>query len=335
MPHPEIDGVKNSDAAFAYFVIFRILLGAAFYHAVMCLALLGVNDAEDRRSIIQDGMWPIKVLLIGGCCYGAFQISTVKIWQLFYLALTGAALSTLIQALLLVDVAYEYAQWLVELYEETYSNFYKYLLIGITVALNIALAAGSIYLLIKYPSSGDQTITLINILTAMTMTILSATEYVQEINPQAGIFQASLLGCYSVYLIASAIVSRPSNEGVSTEAWIKTLSSLGFFFAMFFTAFSALRTGQASHKFLSDVSAEGSEPDEYNRSFFHFIFFLAALQLAVVMNRWRVPSIDAHVLEVLDSNVSYVVKVGTSWVIFLLYMWSLFAPQLFPDRDFF
>ena len=66
--------------------------------------------------------------------------------------------------------------------------------------------------------------------------------------------------------------------------------------AIFFAAFSAFRTsGQASHKLLitqpkdeteEDDSVE--EPEDYSRSFFHFHFFLlSALQLAILMNRWR------------------------------------------------
>ena len=306
----------------------------------MCVALLGVTESEDRRSLIQDGMWPIKVLVIAGCCYGAFQLSTERLLDLVTVALIGACTCTLVQAMLLVDVAYEYAQWLVELYEETYSEVYKHLLIWITVGLNLFLAAGSVYLFLWYPSNSDRTIVAVNAFAAMLMTMLSSTEHVREINPQAGIFQGALLGSYSLYLIGSAIISKASNAGASTEGWLKTLSTLAFFFTMFFAAFSALRTGQASGKFLlkgAGGEEEEGEADEYNRSFFHVVFLLSCLQLALVMNRWRVPRVDlgAGVLEVVDTNVAYMVKVGTSWVIFGLYLWSLYAPSFFPERDFF
>lgn len=346
LAEPVIGGVdRNDPLVFGFFVIFRVLLGAAMYHALQSIALIGVNTSEDPRSILQNGLWPMKFFTLIGCVTVCFYIPPSYFQSIFYISLAGASLCTLIQAFLLVDLAYEYAEYLVDQYEETSMNRYKYILIGSTVFFNSIILIGSIVLFIKYPSGWDRTLLIMNFLASITMTIISGLESVQDLNPRSGIFQSSLLGAYNFYLILSGLLSRPDQTSSSTsERWIQTLTTIGYFMAIFFAAFSAFRTGQASHKLLitrpsdsKDDEDSQEESEDYSRSFFHFIFLLSALQLAILMNRWRAPEIDKvnKILKIVDLNISFHVKVSTSWVITLLYIWTLFAPYFFPDRDFY
>ena len=339
LAEPVVEGLKNDPMVFGFFIIFRVLLGAAVYHFLQSVALLGVDTSEDRRSILQDGLWPIKVFTLIGCVTVCFYISPEYFKTIFYVSLAGASFCTMIQAFLLVDVAYEYAEFLVEQYEETMQNRYKYILIGSTVFFNAIILFGSIYLLVKYPSGWNRFMVIMNLLASISMTIISGLEFVQDFNPRSGIFQSSLLGAYNFYLILSGILSRPDHQSsLSSERWIQTLTTIGYFMAIFFAAFSAFRTGQASHKLLiTTKEGDEEESEDYSRSFFHFIFLLSALQLAILRNRWRAPEFDyAHgMLKIVDLNISFYVKVSTSWVITFLYIWTLFAPYLFPDRDFY
>lgn len=343
LAEPVVEGLKNEPLVFGFFVIFRVLLGAAVYHLLQSVALLGVNTSEDRRSILQDGLWPIKVFTLIGCVTVCFYIAPEYFKTIFYVSFAGASFCTLIQAFLLVDVAYDYAELLVEKYDETGKNRYKYILIGSTIFFNAIILFGSIYLLVKYPSGWDRFLVICNFLASASMTIISGLEFVQDFNPRSGIFQSSLLGAYNFYLILSGILSRPDHDfSRGSERWIQSLTTMGYFIAIFFAAFSAFRTGQASHKLLittkyDDDSENSEEHEDYSRSFFHFIFLLSALQLAILMNRWRAPEFDypAGLLKIVDLNISFYVKVSTSWVITFLYIWTLFAPYLFPDRDFY
>lgn len=340
MSTPVIEGYKNDRLVFGFFIIFRIMLGAAIYHALQSLALIGVKNNKDRRSIVQNGLWPIKVFTLIGCCTVCFYIPPEYFRSLFYVALVGASLSILIQSFLLIDVAYEYAEFLVSRYEETSSDGYKYLLIGSTVVFNLVILVGSIFLFIRFEDTTDRTFVILNACSSFLMSILSALESVQEFNPRAGIFQSSLLGCYNFYLICSALLSKPENKSPYSLPWINTLATMGYFIAMFFVAFSAFRAGQASHKLLITKPQEGDDDDieeeEFSRSFFHLMFLLAALQLAIIMNRWRIPFLNEadKLLEIRESSIAYIVKIGTGWLITLLYIWSLFAPYFFPNRDF-
>jgi len=89
----------------------------------------------------------------------------------------------------------------------------------------------------------------------------------------------------------------------------------------------------------SEVDAEAKVP--YNFSFFHFTFLLAAMYLGMVLTNWQSISIvtgegltDNTIL--IDQGPSAVwVKMISSWVTLLLFIWTMIAPVLFPNRKFF
>jgi Ca2+/Na+ antiporter len=87
---------------------------------------------------------------------------------------------------------------------------------------------------------------------------------------------------------------------------------------------------------------EGSDrPVAYNYSFFHFTFFLATMYLGMVLTNWQSVSIvtGQGVSEntiLIDQGMSAVwVKIISSWATLLLFIWTMIAPILFPNRKFF
>lgn len=70
----------------------------------------------------------------------------------------------------------------------------------------------------------------------------------------------------------------------------------------------------------------------YSYSMFHFMMMLATLYVMVSLTQWYSPASD---LRGLSANMaSYWVKAVSTWICCALYVWSLVAPVLFPDRDF-
>ena len=67
-------------------------------------------------------------------------------------------------------------------------------------------------------------------------------------------------------------------------------------------------------------------------SFFHIIFALASMYIAMLMTGWGSTVQEKDRIDVGWSSVW--VKTGAEWVTAILYCWSLLAPTLFPDRDF-
>lgn len=70
----------------------------------------------------------------------------------------------------------------------------------------------------------------------------------------------------------------------------------------------------------------------YNWSFFHLMFALATLYVMMTLTNWYKPNSD---LKTLNSNIASMwVKIISSWLCMTLYVWSLVAPILFPNREF-
>ncbi|CAD7699571.1 unnamed protein product [Ostreobium quekettii] len=72
-------------------------------------------------------------------------------------------------------------------------------------------------------------------------------------------------------------------------------------------------------------------PVTYSYSFFHAVFALASMYMAMLMTSWGTGDGSA-LIDV--SWASVWVKMGSQVVTALLYCWTLVAPIVFPDRDF-
>ncbi|KAM0729708.1 putative serine incorporator [Formica fusca] len=70
----------------------------------------------------------------------------------------------------------------------------------------------------------------------------------------------------------------------------------------------------------------------YNWSFFHLMFALATLYVMMTLTNWYKPNSS---LDTLNANAASMwVKIISSWMCLALYVWSLIAPAVFPNRDF-
>ncbi|KAF9353160.1 hypothetical protein BGX26_009071 [Mortierella sp. AD094] len=74
---------------------------------------------------------------------------------------------------------------------------------------------------------------------------------------------------------------------------------------------------------------------QYNYTFFHVVFALAAMYIAMVLTNWNTfqkPEGEDHLILIGQSWPAVWVKVVSSWICYGLYGFSLLAPVLFPDR---
>lgn len=70
----------------------------------------------------------------------------------------------------------------------------------------------------------------------------------------------------------------------------------------------------------------------YSYSFFHFSLLLASLYIMMTLTNWYKPNAD---LQAMQSSMPAVwVKISSSWLGLAIYLWTLVAPLVLPDRDF-
>lgn len=73
-------------------------------------------------------------------------------------------------------------------------------------------------------------------------------------------------------------------------------------------------------------------PVTYSYSFFHLVFALASMYIGMLMTGWGTGAEEKDLMDVGWASVW--VKVGAQWFTSALYLWSMVAPLLFPDREF-
>lgn len=315
----------------------------------LSIALLGVSDSRNPRALIQDGFWPLKLAGFAGIIALLFWAGPR--WLLDMIFVPSCILSGLFllaQSILLVDFSYDLADWLLERAEEVYEgfNWFGFLLVGITVGCQLFTFGSSIYLWVEYVTDRARLTNLFTTFLTICMSICSALPLVREANPNAGIFQSSVLGSYVMFLLVTAIVGDPDlkassgiSGSVSFAAAAATLVSV---------AYSAYSTGGSSNKLISssagqtnlstdtrEVDTEGEEITEYNYTLYQFVFVCAALYTGLLITGWKKPSVEDMKFVLVDTKLTFWIKVGTSWVISTLYIWSLFAPILLSHREFY
>lgn len=82
-----------------------------------------------------------------------------------------------------------------------------------------------------------------------------------------------------------------------------------------------------------DSKAADAQPVSYSYTFFHLIFALASMYSAMLLTGWT--SSTSGSSELIDVGWTSVwVRVCTEWVTAALYVWTLVAPLVLPDREF-
>jgi serine incorporator 1/3 len=212
-----------------------------------------------------------------------------------------------------------------------------------------------------------------NLALMLVTSIISVIPAVQEANPKSGLAQSAMVAIYATYLIASALSSEPSDsfgtivcnpliEQSKTQTTTMILGSMFTFLALAYSTSRAATTftGDESEPLMthhvnaavdsgalpmssldsnddSNAYPEDDEKDgvQYNYSFFHFIFLIASMYLAMLVTNWDTVefSSDDYVWIVGRSLTAVWVKVVSSWVVLILYGWTVVAPLVMPDRD--
>ena len=209
----------------------------------------------------------------------------------------------------------------------------------------------------------------VNLVLSLVHSVVSVLPVIQEQTPRSGLFQSAFLSVYTTYLVASSIASQSKESelmcglgsGGGNEDFSGSMVYFGLALTFIALGYSAFSTGSSSSSFFrplptseedgrgtslaygggvgGDAEEEDDEQDgcAYNYSYFHLVFLMAAFYTSMVLTDWRVMEADWSMpngVKVVHGNAARWVKVSTSWVCIVLYLWTLVAPLVLPDRDF-
>ncbi|XP_043430288.1 serine incorporator 2 isoform X1 [Prionailurus bengalensis] len=212
----------------------------------------------------------------------------------------------------------------------------------------------------------------LNLTLCVCVSIVAVLPKVQDAQPNSGLLQASVITLYTTFVTWLALSSVPDQkcnphllthlsngtilagpEGYETHWW-DAPSIVGLIIFILCTVFISLRS--SDHRQVNNLmqteecpsALEATQQQQvatcggrafdnehdgvtYSYSFFHFCLVLASLHIMMTLTNWYRPG---EARKMISTWTAVWVKICASWAGLLLYLWTLVAPLLLPNRDF-
>merc|ERR1712045_799705 len=357
--------IKCEDAV-GYPTVYRICFIVTLFFLFMALLMIGVKSSRDPRAGLQNGFWGFKYLLIIVGWVSAFFMPHGNFgptWM--YFGMIGGFMFIIIQLVLIIDFAHSWAETWGEYHKQSNDASWFYALLAVTGVFYVLTLVTVIVSYSYYTGSVvgqcklHEFFITFNMLLCVVLTVTSVLPKVQEHLPSSGLLQSSFVSLYMMYLTWSAMSNQPDPNckldlAAKESPAMDTVGIIGLIVWFCCVLYSSVRsttndsaaritmtdtvnlTDPESREDADDGSGGDSERDgvQYSWSLFHLMFALATLYVMMTLTNWYAPGKEVTI-ETISANMSAVwVKMISSWLCFSLYMWTLVAPMVLPDRDF-
>ncbi|KAG9159266.1 hypothetical protein Leryth_024224 [Lithospermum erythrorhizon] len=335
--------------------VLRVSLGNFLFFTILSVMMVGVKTQKDPRDSMHHGGWMMKVIC--WCLLVIFTFFLPNEMISFYETSSkfGAGLFLLVQVVLLLDFVHRWNDTWVG-YDEQF--WYMALLVVSLVCYVATFVFSGVLFHFFAPSGQDCGLNTFFIVMTLIFVVVFA---IVTLHPavSGSILPSSVISVYCMYLCYTGLASEPRDyqcNGLHKHSKVTSTGTLtlGLITTVLSVVYSAVRAG-SSTTLLSPPSSpragsagkpllpldkaddkeeeEKSTPVSYSYSFFHIIFSLASMYSAMLLTGWSTSVGESGKL--VDVGWPSVwVRVITGWATALLFLWSLVAPLLFPDREF-
>lgn len=250
----------DCSSAVGYMAVYRICFALVCFFVLMATMMIGVKSSRDARSPIQNGFWGLKFIIVIATAIGAFFIPEGwfgPTWM--WVGLIGGLAFILIQLVLIVDFAHNWADAWVGNYEDSESKGWYCALLSATGLQYVFSLTGIILLYVYYTHANDCALNKFfisfNMILCIGISVLSIIPRVQEAQPRSGLLQSAVVTLYTIYLTWSAVANNPNKDcnpgmlgiigdGDNKVTFDKT-SIVGLVVWMFCILYSSLRSANA------------------------------------------------------------------------------------------
>ncbi|CAB1456041.1 unnamed protein product [Pleuronectes platessa] len=352
---PGIENKVNCDIVVGYKSVYRMCFAMACFFFLFSIIMIRVRSSKDPRASIQNGFWFFKFLVLVGITVGAFFIPDGEfntVW--YYFGMVGSFIFIVIQLILLVDFAHSWNQSWLERAEAGNSKCWFAALLSSFISLNFifCIIVSIVSILPKVqelqPSSGLLQASLITLYTMYITWSAMTNNPNRQCNP-------SLLSLVQPGSPTPAPGPASPTPAAPNVQWWDAQSIVGLVIFLFCTLYASIRSSNNAqvNKLMQTEEGQGLTADfeasngedgvqravdneengvTYSYSFFHFSLFLASLYIMMTLTNWYKPESDYHAMQ--TSMPAVWVKIGSSWLGLGIFLWTLVAPLVLPDRDF-
>ncbi|KAG9493413.1 hypothetical protein GDO78_001366 [Eleutherodactylus coqui] len=333
---PGVSVHVNCDVLVGYKAVYRVCFGMAMFFLLFSLLMIKVKSSQDPRAAVHNGFWFFKFAAAIGITVGAFFIPEGP-FTTALLSATAINYALSLVALVLFYVYYTHPEGCTE--NKAFISVNLLLCIGASIMSVLPKIQES------QPRSGLLQSSVITIYTMYLTWSAMTNEPDRKCNPSL----LSIIGYNST--------TTPGQ--VQVVQWWDAQGIVGLILFLLCVLYSSIRTSTNSQvnklTLTSDESTlieDGSRSDgslgdsddvqravdnerdgvTYSYSFFHFMLFLASLYIMMTLTNWYSP--DSSYETMTSKWPSVWVKISSSWVCIVLYVWTLVAPLVLTNRDF-
>jgi len=312
-------------------MVYRFCLALSLYF--LSMAIICKVDSTFMNAQMPT-KFAILVGLIIACIFTPTYIHDLNGFA--WLARIGAFLYVMIQQLVLIEVAYEWNARLRDGDPVCGIPGVVILLLYSVLAFCISIAAWVLmYIYFKGCPSNIAFITVTIIITVIcTLVQVFASE-------QGSLFTSSTFCMYATYICYSSVSINPATEcnpmAYTSRNTIQIIIGL---------VIVASAVAWACHSASSDVMSLSSnkenreQPTEDNpdpsgtywKS--NLMLVLISMYFGMVLTGWAIIRTEGTIVSQQQGHVAMYLQICAQWIVMLLYLWTLIAPRLFPDRDF-
>nr|DAD45474.1 TPA_asm: hypothetical protein HUJ06_003704 [Nelumbo nucifera] len=333
--------------------VLRVSLGNFLFFTILAILMIGVKDQKDPRDRLHHGGWMTKIVCWCILVFIMFFLPNAIVSS--YVSKFGSGLFLLVQVVLLLDFVHEWNDKWVRKDEQFW---YIALFVVSLVCYLLTFSFSGLLFHWFTPAGHDCGINTFFIVMTLIFVFVFA---IVALHPAVGgsILPASVISLYCTYLCFSGLASEPRDYECNgfhrhTKAVSTGTLTLGLFTTVLSVVYSAVRAGSSTTLLLEPDSPRGgadkpllpmnktadedekkdeARPVTYSYAFFHVIFSLASMYSAMLLTGWSTSVGESgNLVDVGWPSVW--VRIVTGWVTAALYIWSLVAPLLFPEREF-
>jgi hypothetical protein len=332
------------------------------FHLAVFLIICARNE---MAAAFHDGCWMAKSLLVAAGFIGSMWIPQAFMVMYLNLAKWLSALYVLYQGLLILIVAYKINEQLVRNYENDETCCSQAILLGFT----LIITAGNItWIVLQFQEFHGGNIPIMCV-TAVGVVAMHAL-VLKTTRPDASVLTSAIAASYILYLQWSALSSdadAAANDNLRSPSNTTAQILLGLFFTLMCLVIVSSSTKSADETNVTAAAADhlvekqedledkaeiskpltGDQEDKHVFAistatiYFQFLMCLCAMYMSMLCTNWASPTVvfgdgksTTTDFFAPGSSASYWLKLASLWLTMAVYLFSLVAPLLYPDRDF-
>jgi hypothetical protein len=300
------------DTDLAITLVARTSAAAALFFLVHAVALICNPNLADSCQFIFHVSWPGLhfFLFLGAYALFLFAVPDGFFDAYLWFAYGGAAIYLVMQIIFLIDFFYYVNEWLNE------GERNGCLWFG-TITLNVLALTGYVLGFVFYHESTQSTAVLgVNLGVSVLLSIMAVRF------EHASIFTAALVSAYVAFLTFSGCMSAKAIGPTDVVVSIVFASIM-----LLWVGYSAFSTTQQF-----GTACTCGEERQFSLSFFHGVFALGSVYMTMLATNWARQDADEWSLG--QGKASMWANWISSWFSLLLFLWTMIAPLVLPDREF-